>query len=98
MCVLESRLSKTVSSFSMKMRVGQILVLLRWNALSHVKKHMSAWKSVSFVNKCFLSIHHSQEIYRTKATQRTKKMSNTDSIKKHRCTNILENGNKFLFV
>ena len=55
------------------MRVGQILVLLRWNALSHAKKHMSAWKSVSFVNKCFLSIHHSQEIYRTWRVPYTKR-------------------------
>ena len=35
--------SKPVSSFSMEMRVGQILVLLRRNALSHATiKHMSA--------------------------------------------------------
>jgi hypothetical protein len=34
---------------------------------------------------------------KTKATQKYKKMSNTDSIKKHRCTHILQKESKLLF-
>ena len=70
----------------MKMGVGQILVLLRRNALSYAIKHMSAWKSVSYVNRCFLSIHHNQEIYRTWRVPHTKRnLLPFSRILVHRC-------------
>jgi len=71
-------------------------MLLHDIKVNEIRRGNQEWKKTN--SHATLDKGHRTMTNKTKATQRTKKMSNTDSIKKHRCTNVLEHGTKFLFV